>query len=374
MSTFWPGVVVIMSLDLRQRLRGKAWYVLLGVFVGLVAIVTVLLRLALNSLGNADGGVGGGPIFSTVIYFVLLLGTLVAPALSGTAINGDREAGTLATTQVTLITTGQLLLGKFLAAWITALAFLLASLPFLIYAAIVGGLSLATMVVSTLVLIFELGIVAAIGVGLSGILARPLFSIVVSYLVIAALSIGTLIAFGLGGIAVQSEAVSTERSYIEQQPPDPLNPDAPMPAPIDPTKSTAPQPDVLPVCGPPTTNRYNVPRFDYFWGVLVANPYVALADAVPAEFDAAGQPKDLFGIIKTGVRSTQQAPDLRPVNNYCTDTFVNRPTSKEIVDSTVPGWAVGLSIQLVLALGALFWAYRRTRTPSGKLATGTRIA
>ena len=368
MSTFWPGVTVIMSLELRQRLRAKAWYVLLGVFVGLIAIVTVLLSLAFNNFASQDalnGGLGGGPIFSTVIYFVLLLGTLVAPALSGTAINGDREAGTLATTQVTLITTGQLLLGKFLAAWLTALAFLVASLPFLAYAAIVGGLSWATMIVSTLVLIFELGVVAAIGVGLSGILARPLFSIVVSYLVIAALSIGTLIAFGLGGIAVQSQATATERYYVETAPDPSVNPDTPVKpdAPIE-----------LPVCSPPTIRTYNVPRFDFFWGVLVANPYVLLADAVPTQFDSNGQPKDLFGVVKTSVRSVQKAPDLHPVSNDCETNYPTPPTSKEIVDSTVPGWAVGIGIQLALALGSLFWAYRRTRTPSGKLATGTRIA
>lgn len=368
MSAFWGGVAVILSLELRQRVRGIAWYVLLGVFVFLVAIVTVLLKLAFSfyptggeGVGDSGGASGGGAIFSAVIYFVLLLGTLVAPALSGTAINGDRDSGTLATTQVTLITTGQLLLGKFLAAWLTALAFLAAALPFLIYAAIQGGIDWATMIVSALVLIFELGIVAAIGVGLSGILNRPLFSIVVSYLVVAALSVGTLIAFGLGGVVVQSQVVGTERTFVNE-PTDgsagselPVNPDAPM------------------ACGPPTVVESTVPRFDHFWGILVANPYVLLADAVPTQFDTNSYPVDLFGVIKMGVRSVQIAPDLHPVNDYCKD-FAAGPNAKQIINSTAPGWAVGMALHLLLALGSLFWAYRRTRTPSGKLPTGTRIA
>ena len=123
MTAFFRGLWLIVSLELRQRVRGVAWYVLLGVFVVLVAVVTLLLWLA------TGGGDSSGWIFSTVVYFVLLLGTLVTPALSGNAINGERDAGTLATTQVTLITTTQLVLGKFLAAWLIALAFLAASAP-----------------------------------------------------------------------------------------------------------------------------------------------------------------------------------------------------------------------------------------------------
>ena len=150
-------------------------------------------------------------MFSTIVFFVLLLGTLVSPALSGNAINGERDAGTLATTQVTLITTAQLVIGKWLAAWLTALAFLAASLPFLLFAIVLGQVSAATIAISVLVLALELGVIAAIGVGLSGVLTRPLFSVVVTYLVVAALSIGTLIAFGLGGAAIQT---TVRQTYI----------------------------------------------------------------------------------------------------------------------------------------------------------------
>ena len=101
MKTWLSGVGVVLGLELRQRVRGTGWYVLLGVFTLLVGLVTLLLWLSLGALG---GDTAGG-IFSTLIFFVLLLGTLVVPAVSGNAINGDRAAGTLATTQVTLIST-----------------------------------------------------------------------------------------------------------------------------------------------------------------------------------------------------------------------------------------------------------------------------
>ena len=351
MTSFFTGVGVIFSLELRQRVRGVAWYVLLGVFVVLIGIVTLLLTFALNGFGfdSATEGAGGG-VYSTIIYFVLLLGTLVAPALSGNAINGDRDAGTLATTQITLITTWQLVLGKFLAAWVTALAFLVVALPFIVFSALLGGLSAVTVLVSALVLAVELGVVAAIGVGLSGILSRSLFSIVLSYLVVACLSVGTLIAFGLGGIAVQT---TTTNTYISGDQYD-ANGDAIT-------------------CLAPQKTTQTTPRFDLFWGVLVANPYVLLADAVPTTYDRFDNPDNLFGSIKYEVRSVQIAPS-DSVYDECDPDTTDAPSARERIDSTVPGWFVGLFIHLVLAVGALFWARARTDTPAGRLPRGSRVA
>jgi ABC-2 type transport system permease protein len=350
MKSYFSMVGVILSLELRQRVRGVAWYVLLGIFTGLVAIVTVLLSIAFSGM---PGEAFRGAIFSTIIYFVLLLGTLVTPALSGNAINGDREAGTLATTQVTLVTTWQLILGKFLAAWVTALAFLAAAVPFLVYSAIAGGMNPAVIVVSVLVLALELGVVAAIGVGLSGILSRALFSIVTTYLVVAALSIGTIIAFTLGGAVVRATVTSTS---IEA--------------------TTYDESGVGTVCGAPQVTTYEVPRFDYFWGVLVANPYVLLADAVPTEFSPDGYPTDLFGNLKFGVRSAQIPPQTTVTYNACAQltSGPQPPVPEKIIASTVPGWFVGLVIQLILAAGALVGAWARTRTPTGRLGKGNRIA
>ncbi|AMB59091.1 ABC transporter permease [Microterricola viridarii] len=349
---FWGGVRLIIGLELRQRVRGVAWYVLLGVFFVIVGLVTVLLWFATNAIDS-----GGGGMFSTIIFFVLLLASLVSPALSGNAINGDRDSGVLATTQVTLISTWQLVLGKFFAAWLTALAFLAAALPFLLFAVVLGQVSLGTIAVSTLVLALELGVIAAIGVGLSGIQVRPLFSIVTTYLVIAALSVGTLIVFGLAGLATQTQGTftMTQREYSTD-----LNDNG-----IDEW-----------TCSTPEVTVRSVPRFDLYWGVLAANPYVVLADAAPGTFDGNGNPKDLFGWIAVGVRSAQQTPEINSSYDDCARDAeeVHYPTAEEIYNSAVPSWFVGLSIHLLLGAGALFWAVKRTDTPAKRLPTGSRVA
>ena len=79
-------------LELAQRVRSVAWYVLLVVVGLVVGGVIVVLFLSLAGYQRDLGGA----IFSTTIFLVMLVTSLVTPALSGNAINGDRDGGTLA--------------------------------------------------------------------------------------------------------------------------------------------------------------------------------------------------------------------------------------------------------------------------------------
>ena len=77
----------LIRLELTQRVRSVAWYVLLGIFFTVLLAVTLL---AFASFGFRPDS--GGGVFSVVVFFVLLLAVLVSPTLSGNAINGDRDA------------------------------------------------------------------------------------------------------------------------------------------------------------------------------------------------------------------------------------------------------------------------------------------
>lgn len=352
--TWLTRMWTVASIELQQRIRGAAWYVLLGIFVFVVLVVTVFTTIA-----TANSDTPGAVLYSLIVYFVLLLGTLVVPALSGNAINGDREAGTLATTQVTLVSTSQLVIGKLLAAWITALGFLVAALPFLLFALVLGGASLASAVVSLLVLALELGVVSAIGVGLSGLVRRPLFSVVATYLVVALLSIGTLIAFGLGGVVAQEQVTQRYEAVDWEASSDEIDPQTGLPEEL--------------VC---TTveNVITVPRFDRVWWVLAANPYVLLADAVPPHYDRFGNPDDLFGGIMYAVRQAQLPPETPSWSECARFDDTSYPTAEEVISRTVPSWAVGMLLHLLLAGGLVAGAIARTRAPSKRMAAGSRVA
>jgi len=354
----------IARLELLQRVRAVSWYVLLGVFALILIGVTALAFLAYGGWGQSGPGV-----FSIVVCVTLLLVLLVSPTLSGNSINGDRDAATLAPVQVTLVTTGEILLGKFLAGWITGLAFAVVAAPFLVIATFAGDVHPLTVVVSLGVLVVETGVIAAIGVALSGILARPLFSVATTYLVVAALAVGTPLGFGLVGMAVASEGTSHVRSYE-------TGPDG-MPLCRDGGRSCGDDPAEF-VCGEWVEDTYRVPRFDYVWWMLSANPFVILGDATPTAFNEYGYPDDLFGSLKLSVRSAQIPPALEQRWDNCdASTYLvdgDRSTPQQIIDETVPSWFVGLSVQIALAVLLLWGAWSRTRTPARALPPGTRIA
>jgi ABC-2 type transport system permease protein len=331
----------IVRLELTQRLRSVAWYVLLGVFA-LILLVITGLAFAASGLGEGSGGW----LFSLLIMLVLLLALLVSPTLSGNSVNGDRDAATLAPLQVTLATTAEILLAKWLAAWIAGLAFLVVALPFLIVATFAGELQPVTIVASLLILVVEVGIVAAIGVGLSAVIARPLFSVASTYLVVAALTLGTLIAFGLGGAATRVEVTTYQRDAYNGS------------------------------CTPWTEYSYEQPRFDGVWWILAANPFVVLADATPTTYSEYGSPEDLFGQIAWAVRTAQIAPETEVRYDYCDSASVDDEyeTQEEQIRGTSPSWFVGLLVQVLLAGGLMTWGWARTRTPARRLPPGTRIA
>lgn len=356
----------IIGIELRQRVRSVAWYVLLGVFA---VILIGLLVLSFASFALWSGG--NEWFFSIVIMLVLLLVLLVSPTLSGSAVNGDRDTATLAPVQVTLATTAEIVVGKFLAAWISGLAFLVVALPFLLVATFAGALNPLVILSSLLILVVEVGVVAAIGVGLSAVVARPLFSVASTYLIVAALTIGTLLAFGLGATALRSMQVTVTRDFDTSAVPPGCNPygpsdveGCPSPAEIGCTE---------------TRSVSDVPRFDRVWWVLAANPFVILADATPPTYDEQyGTPTDLFSQIAYGVRWAQVPPESEVVYDYCEQYLQQQSptyeTPEEQIAGTAPSWFVGLLVQAVLAVGLMAWGIARTRTPAKRLPPGTRIA
>lgn len=356
----------IVGIELRQRVRSVAWYVLLGVFA-LILLGLLLLSFASFALWNG----GNELFFSIVIMLVLLLVLLVSPTLSGSAVNGDRDAATLAPVQVTLVTTGEIVVGKFLAAWTSGLAFLVVAAPFLLVATFAGGLNPLVILTSLVILVVEVGVVAAIGVGLSAVVARPLFSVASTYLIVAALTIGTLLVFGLGGTALRTSQEVVSRDFDFAAVPSGCDPFATSP------QNGCPSPGEVGCVD--STSYTEIPRFDRVWWVLAANPFVILADATPPTYDPEyGGPSDLFSQIAYGVRLAQIAPEPRVERDSCATYTSERvpdyTTPEQQVAGTAPSWFVGLLVQLVIAGGLMAWGIARTRTPSRRLPPGTRIA
>ncbi len=353
------GVKAIFGLEMKQRLRARSWYIMLAVWFVILGLVFVLAAVTTSSLTPDEGG----PIlFELVVGFVLMFGLLVAPGLSANAVNGDRAAGTLAILQVTLLKPGQLLWGKWLAAWVASLAFLVISIPFIFWALALGGVNIAEAFVSLLMLGVELGLVAAIGVGVSAIAARPLFSIVSTYMLVTMLTIGTLIGFGLSLTLVQEQAKVTSADYY-------------LPETFD--SMAAPTEDDW-VCETQTYEQTVLHTERTVW-LLAANPFVIVADSVPykrdGDFDTGDGTSYSPGImesISSSIRSAQAGPDYEQTCEEALRPYSAGPP--EASADKFPIWPLGILLQAALASTLILFGRKRLATPAQRLPRGTRIA
>jgi ABC-type transport system involved in multi-copper enzyme maturation permease subunit len=327
------GVVLVAKQEFRIRLRTGRWRWLLGAWVLVIGGFTVLLDLSMET-GYALGPsvrARGVPLFGFLMMFVLGMVLVVSPALTSQSINGDRERGTLATLQVTRLGPAEIALGKLLAGWGVGLVALALTLPFAGYALTRGGLTVARIAAVYAVVAILIGVVCAVSQALSALLARSITSALLSYLAVAALTVGTLIAFTL--IAPLITEVRTSTS-----------------------------PDAIPY-------RYEVVRYDRVWWLLAPNPFVVVADAaphVPPRITASGDlvmvdDYDPLSSIGRTVRDLRIPPREEPINY-------------DGVDPRPAVWPYGLAFNVLLGVGAVAVTAARLRTPSRRVARGVRIA
>ncbi|WP_298454908.1 ABC transporter permease subunit [uncultured Cellulomonas sp.] len=368
MSASWHGVRTVAVLELRQRVRSTRWVVALVVWFVVVGAITALSWAAIHGLGGGpgvDGGLPeevftGPPIFGVVVFFVLFLGLLVSPTLSATSINGDRNAGTLATLQVTMLSPAQIAVGKLLAAWVAALAFLAVSVPFLVLALAAGGVPVVAVVVCLVVLALLLAVVCAIGLGFSALSPRTSGSAVLTFLSVAALTVLSPVVFALTVPAVTQDepvrvwSVPLDYDWESGEPPE-----------------CEWRTETMPVFHTERT-----------WWLLAVNPFVILADAAP-EARQAATVSDPLAAIRTAVRAARTGPATE--QDWCTDTFGSFTSdgtpvapAQSPVDVPEPDrsvvWPYGLAVELLLGAAGLAVAIRRLSIPQRRLARGTRVA
>ena len=348
------GVLTVARLEFRLRIRAGRWRWLVGAWFVVLALVTWLVRAAASQPNIVGDSVErertlGAVMFGVVVLVVLALALLVAPALAAQSVNGDRERGTLATLQVTRLRAGEIALGKLLASWGTALVFLAVTLPLALWCYAEGGLSVGRIAGVYLVTALLLGVVCAISLGLSALLARSTTSGVLAYLTVFALAAGTAITFGLVTASTQQTVTGSSR-----------------------------------LCDGPgsdcteTSYQTTIARPDRTWWLLAPNPFVVLADSAPAgpvhrERLPNGQVVEVPADVDVLGSLSRELHRIRATPHRVEDQY---GTAFVVPDGVTGGpvWPLGLGIDLALAAGALWLTTVRLRTPTRRLARGQRVA
>jgi ABC-type transport system involved in multi-copper enzyme maturation permease subunit len=356
----WTGVRTVIVLELRQRIRSTRWVIVLAAWVAVLAALTLLIRHAVFSTVTfqpdapdaattaAADQLAGATLFGIIVFLVLALGGLVAPALTATSINGDRAAGVLAALQTTLLRPAEIAIGKLLAAWLTALALLAAASPFIVWAYVDGGTPAGRLGTTLVVLALTLLVVCAIGLGWSAVAARTSSSTVLTYLSVVFLGLGIPVLFALSVPLVQSE------DTVQVRVANPAGDACLLQSGVRQQQHT-----------------------ERSWWVLGASPFVVVADSAPAAERRPGVPlDDPLTAIRNGVRELRLGPPAVVDECYLNQASYDADQSQRQSDrDALPAtWPYGLAADV--ALGALFTAVavRRLRTPFRRLPRGTRVA
>lgn len=353
----------IIGLELQRRLRGAAWYVLLAVWFLLIGGISFAVwRVSIAATSTTDAfslqldPTTGQWLFSTILLLTLGMSLVVVPAIAGSSINGDRESGVLDTTRITLVSPAQIVWGKFFAAFIVSLVFVLVVSPFIVFAAWFAGLSWTTVAAAAAAILAEIAVVCAVSVGLSGLIARPIFSVLATYLVFIVATIGSPLGLALGATLDQTTKTTVVVSW----------PDASEDTDGSSSTGTSDEEEWNPALCVSRLEERTYPRYDHYWWTLAANPFLIVADATPASLDADGNPADLFTALKVVTRSAQIAPDMPAKVDYCTSDYAGNSSSVDsnaatVLGETIPYWFVGLAAHLVLGLVLMLSASARLK-------------
>ena len=332
------GVFTVARLEFTVRVRAGHWRWLLGGWFVILVLFTLLLRLAIGHAPTLDGS-RGTVMYGGLQLFQLALALIVMPALTGQSINGDRERGTLGVLQVTDLSAFDIAAGKLLAAWATACVFLVTSAPLVAWSMIEGGVPAFRVIVVTIVLVLLLGVICAISLGLSALLARSTTSSVLSYLAVFTLTVGTLLVFVLATAltATSNSGARTDNTWVFLAPnPFVVLADAAPVAPL-------PRPSCRTVTQENITNGHS----------QTITGEVCSSDTTNV---------DPLGSISRAVRQLRTQPDASA-------TFSPVPIGRGGLV-----WPYGLGFDLLLGAFMLAVTTRRLRTPRHHLARGVRLA
>ncbi len=373
------GVRTIAVLELRQRLRTSRWPIVIGIWFLIIGAVAGLTWWAVNN----QPGDRGTTLYDVVVFFVLGLGMLVVPSLTATSINGDREHGVLATMQTTLLTSADIVVGKLVAAWVISLAFLLAASPFLVWAWIAGGVEVGRMLLAVAVLVFVLAVVCALGLMFSTLTARTISSAVLTYLTVAALTFGTVIAFLLSIPIMSTQAnvrvkLVPETWYQQHQPANPDEKTILEPTPADCVYVNRDQ---------------TILHTERTWWLLALNPFVVVADAAPSRKPMTYLGFEPLQMISDGARTARMGTTPDSLNECWPELAVaplaqqpnpgegdgpqpqrEQQLQRERLNSVPAVWPYGFVFLGVIGVASTWVAVRRLRTPIRRLPRGTRIA
>jgi len=214
----------IIAKELKGRMRGRQGFVLLTAYLALISLVIASIYLYATSNGNFSRGDPnslqslGKLIFNSVVLLEFLMIVFIGPALTSGAISSERERGTLDVLRTTLLSSNALVWGKLGSAAMYLLLLVFTALPLQSLAFFLGGVDVAEMIISLLMLAASVFLFCTLGLYFSSMSKRTLTATVLSYTALIFPVIILVFLFYLqrnGGLDFSSMSIDVQRVIID---------------------------------------------------------------------------------------------------------------------------------------------------------------
>ncbi|PKM49486.1 MAG: hypothetical protein CVV02_15765 [Firmicutes bacterium HGW-Firmicutes-7] len=191
----------ILERELKTRMRTWKTPIMLMIYLLIISIV-VALFFVINEQRYMYGGGTFDPRMAIRIYNLIVVGQfiilmLVLPAFTATAISGERERQTLDLMLCTDLSPWKIIFGKISAALAFVFLLIIAATPFMSIVFLFGGITIWEVVKVVLFYMVTAVLVSCIGLYCSARFKRVVTSIIVSYLIMGILFVGTVVAYGV---------------------------------------------------------------------------------------------------------------------------------------------------------------------------------
>jgi ABC-2 type transport system permease protein len=199
------GIGTIMTKELRSRMRGRRAFIVLTVYLGILALLTYGVYVVIAPNARSMGAAGlesanasaliGQSIFTALSIFQLILVCFIAPAFTAGQISLEREKQTLDLLVSTPMRPASIVLGKLAAALAFVVLMIVAALPIVAIVLMYGGATIGDLVRQQIVLLATALALGAIGLFYSALLKRTQAATVLTYITMLALTLGTMLIF-----------------------------------------------------------------------------------------------------------------------------------------------------------------------------------
>ena len=177
----------VILKELRGRMRGRQAFVLLTIYLGLIAVFIFMVYNVLFGISNttqwdpSTRETAGKAIFGTVVLLELMLLSFIAPGLTAGSITSERERQTFDLLRTTLLSARSFVFGKLGSAFSYLFLLILAGVPIQSIAFLLGGVGIGETIISGLMLVTTAIFYCTLGIFFSSFMKRTLAATISSY-------------------------------------------------------------------------------------------------------------------------------------------------------------------------------------------------